>query len=491
MLKSIKIMFENFDKYNIEYCHWKSNEHLSESIEGDTDLDVLFNPNQRSLLEKVLSESGLKRFRATPLMQYNAIEDYIGFDKEEAKIWHLHLHYRLSLGENHLKGYTVPWTEYFLKNREKIQCQDFNVYCSNSADELFLLLTRMALKLRWRDFSKKIGNDDILELKWLKNRCDISEVKNVAEKLTEKSISEEINFLLSENLVKKRQLLKLQRFLRKSMKSYSSYNKITSYINRTKREIFWLVGGIKRRLGLNSTVANRRISPAGGTVIAFLGSDGAGKSTTLKYVKKEFNKKIDVYSTYLGSGDGSSSLLRKPMKYVAKKIGGKGVGHRVEKEINSGGKVSLKSYLYSYCKIIWAVTLAQEKKKKLKKITKARNNGLLVLVDRYPQIEVSGYSDGPLLTKYSSSNNIMKKISEWEYEIYKSAYINGPDLLIKLVVPPEIAINRKPEMTYEEINNKIEAVLKIHSGKTEKIISTNCEKKDSFGLVMEEIWKLI
>lgn len=491
MLSSIKRMIDCFEKYNIDYCHWKSNEHLNDALNGDTDLDILFRPNQRDLLENALSEAGLKRFRATPLMQYNAIEDYIGFDKETSKIWHLHLHYRLTIGEKHLKGYTVPWTEHILSRRYIAISELGDIYCSNPADEYFLLLVRMALKLRWRDLGKKIGSDDLVEIQWLNGKCKDEEVIEVAKKLIDEQVALEIEKLLNINLEGKNQLLRLQKKLRNKLRVYSSYSNCTSWIKRTQREIFWLFGGIKRRMGFCSVNANRRISPSGGTVVAILGCDGAGKSTTISYVKKEFNKKIDVYSTYLGSGDGSSSLLRKPMKLVAKKVGGKGIGHSVEKEIDSGKKTSIKAKVYSFAKVIWAITLAYEKKSKLKKITKARNNGLLVLVDRYPQVEVLGYSDGPLLSRYSAGEGLMKKISDWEYDVYTSAYINAPDLLVKLMVPTEIAIQRKPEMTVEEIENKKVAVRKIHAGKKEVEIDTNCDLINSVSKVMESIWNEI
>jgi hypothetical protein len=488
MLKSIRVMLDAFEELGIEYCHWKSNEHLQSALNGDTDLDMLFDPSQRSLLEGALSKTGLKRFRAMPLMQYNAIEDYIGFDKDEAKIWHLHLHYRLTLGEKHLKSYTLPWTRYLLKRR---QMTEFRIYSSNPADEYFLLLIRMSLKLRWRDRGRKIGKDDVVELQWLKERCSGQEVKAVAEQLVGEKIAEEVFRLTQIAFINKNQLLKLQKYLRVEMKKFSCFSKFSSFITREKREVFWLVGGIQRRMGLNSIKANRRISPSGGTVVAFLGCDGSGKSTTLSYVKKEFGKKIDVYTSYMGSGDGSSSLLRKPMKAIAKKVGGKGVGHNAEQEIRFSKNVSFKSRLYSVAKVIWAVTLAKEKKSKLNQIVRARNNGMLVLVDRYPQFEVSGYGDGPLLQKYSLGKGLMKKISDWEYSIYKSAYINPPDLLIKLMVPTEVAILRKPEMTAEEIDDKKAAVRSIHFGSREEEIDTSCKLIVSICKVMQAIWEEI
>lgn len=154
MLISIKRMLDAFEQKGIVYCHWKSNEHLAEALTGDTDLDVLFAPEQRSLLDATLNECGLKRFRSTPLMQYNAIEDFIGFDEEEGKIWHLHTHYRMTLGENHLKGYTItPWTKIILDNR---RWDESGIWCSAIEDELVLLVVRMTMKLRCRDFGHKV-----------------------------------------------------------------------------------------------------------------------------------------------------------------------------------------------------------------------------------------------------------------------------------------------------------------------------------------------
>lgn len=490
MLKSIEKMLIAFETNNIIYCHWKSNEHLEEALLGDTDLDILFLPEQRNKLDIILNECGLKRFRSLPLMQYNAIEDYIGFDKDTAKIWHLHLHYQMTLGEKHLKGYTItPWNSYILEHR---QLDKLGIYTSSCEIELVLLIVRIALKKRMRDFGKKIGKDDLIEFVWLSNRVNFDLLLKFAKDMLDEQAAKEILEISKNGLRNKNQLSKLQRILRKDLKLFTGYSRISSRYMRTKREIFWLLGGVKRRLGIESVKANRRISPSGGCVVALLGCDGAGKSTTLAYVKKEFQKKLDVVTVYFGSGDGSSSLLRKPMKLVAKRVGGKGLGHTVEKEYENKDKISLKAKMYSFAKVLWAITLAQEKKAKLKKMTKARNASMLVLTDRYPQTEISGFSDGPLLTKYSTkTKGLMKKISEWEYNIYKSAYVNPPDLVIKLMVPTEIAISRKPEMTVDEIENKKRVVMAMNASRHSVIIDTSREMTKSFSDVMEEIWKII
>lgn len=491
MLRSIHTMLQAFEKNNIKYCQWKSNEHLEEALSGDTDLDILFLPEQRNKLEKILNECGLKRFRALPLMQYNAIEDFIGFDSETAKIWHLHLHYQMTLGEKHLKGYTItPWTNYVLDKRV---WDGQGIYRSSCEVELVLLIVRSALKKRIRDLNKNIGAEDLKEYHWLINRIDQNALKLAAEQMTDEKTAKIIVELCNSDWKRKNQFSKLKKRLRKILKQFTGYSGLGSRYARTQRELFWILGGIRRRLGIESVIPRRRISPSGGCVIALLGCDGAGKSTILAYIKNEFKKKLDVYTIYFGSGNGNCSLLRKPMRFVANRVGGRGLGHSVNAEYNDCEKkrISFKARIYSFLKLIWAMTLALEKKKKLSKMTKARNKGMLVLTDRYPQIEITGCSDGPLLTKYADGKGILKKISDWEYHIYRTAYMNPPDLIIKLMVPVETALERKPEMSMEEIEKKTNAVRAVNCSRHSIIINTSKDKTESYREVMEEIWKLV
>ncbi len=489
MLSSISKLIKELDKQEIRYCHWKSNEHLCDALNGDTDLDILFDPVDRVSIEKIFDCCGLKRFRATPLMQYNAIEDFIGFDESEAKIWHVHTHYRMTLGEKHLKGYTInPWGKRLLETRVR---GEENVWTASPFYEYVILLSRIALKLRWRDTFQKISKGDCAEIAWLRGRINKEEISAAASCLLGEKSKRIVLRLFEKGFKRKRQLVPLQKTLRREMKMYSSYNRISSWFARTRREVFWFIGGIKRRLGLSCYSAKRRISPSGGLVVAFLGSDGAGKSTTIEYVRKEFGKKIDVVSLYFGSGDGSSSLLRKPMKLVAKRVGGKGVGHAAEREYAERKHISFKTRLYSIARVFWAIELTKEKKKKYRKMIKARNNGLLVLTDRYPQSDTPGASDGPLLYRYRSGRGLLNKLSCWEQRIYESFSLNGPDLAIKLVVSSEIAIKRKPEMTIEEIEKKRSIVMNLEVAERSAVIDTSQSFEVTRSEVMKEIWDQI
>ena len=57
----------------------------------------------------------------------------------------------------------------------------------------------------------------------------------------------------------------------------------------------------------------------------------------------------------------------------------------------------------SLARAIWAVVLAWEKRAKLRRAVRARNRGMIVICDRFPQTQVMGYNDGPLLAPWRES----------------------------------------------------------------------------------------
>ena len=60
---------------------------------------------------RILAELEFKRFSAVPSRAYPGIEDYLGMDRATGTLVHLHVHYRLTLGERYIKGYRLPWEE--------------------------------------------------------------------------------------------------------------------------------------------------------------------------------------------------------------------------------------------------------------------------------------------------------------------------------------------------------------------------------------------
>jgi thymidylate kinase len=215
-------------------------------------------------------------------------------------------------------------------------------------------------------------------------------------------------------------------------------------------------GAIGQRL-LSARRPQRRSVPNGGVLIAFLGPDGSGKSTITHDVATLLAQKLDVLLLYFGSGSGPSSWLRWPLnglRAIAARLGLLPTGQGLR-----GGPNPDRSPLFTFALIVWALVLAREKRRKLLDAWKARDAGIVVLADRYPQSQIAGFNDGPLLSQFiHHRNGLLRWIARHEATPYRWAEEFPPDVVIKLDVSPETALQRKPDMKLREIIRRINAI---------------------------------
>jgi thymidylate kinase len=126
---------------------------------------------------------------------------------------------------------------------------------------------------------------------------------------------------------------------------------------------------------------------------------------------------------------------------------------------------------------VWALVLAREKAARLRTAERARQRGLVVLCDRYPQSTVRGFNDGPLLTPWlESPRSLLRRLARWELSVYESARALAPDLVIKLDVSPRVAVQRKPEMAAEECARRRAAVSALEWGGRGRVATIDAEQ---------------
>ncbi|BAY88040.1 MULTISPECIES: hypothetical protein [unclassified Tolypothrix] len=470
-LQVVQILNNYLDQKNIRYCHWKSNEHVDAAVEGKTDLDVLVDENEKENLKQVLSEVGFKYFEAIPCRRYVDIDDYLAIDRETGILVHLHLHYRLELGEKHLKGYRLPWEELLLSTR--IYDNENQIYIAEPNIETIILIVRAVLKVRTRDsFKAMLGKDYfkgdfIREFRWLKERIDLSKIQQLSEELLgSKAAKLVLDVINSESNLKL--LLKSGNPIYSSLQKYRYSNPLFSRFLRWQREFKSLYYKSMRKF-FQAPVPAHRTPTNGGIIIAVLGADGSGKSTVTGEITKCFSHKLDVLPVYLGSGDGPASLIRLPLVW-ASKVGqvlrskkSRNQSNHAHKSSSSSGSSKRKSKFSILGKVLWAITLVYEKLQKLQQSRTARDRGMMVISDRYPQTQILGFNDGPLL---SSSNQEASPypavLQKWELQRYQyMVNTMPPDLVIKLHVTPEIALARKSDTPPEIAKQKVEAVHKF------------------------------
>lgn len=475
MLLTIKNVIEELNESSVRYVHWKSNEHLKEALNGETDLDLLIHVDDYHKLLDIINRYRFKKYDTQKHFKYASVDDYIGFDQDTGKLIHLHIHHQLILGKKFIKDLRLPIEDYIFKtylidNKSKI-----NII--NPDLEIIILLMRFVIKYEGLVFKPTyLNNEYIKEYNWLFQRINIDEVQYHSTILFGKEFGVIIKDLIT-NINDSKTLKLFRKKIRQISNVYRKDHLIvttTKYLYAKGVVIFKNIF-IKR---MKRPLPYKRVNPNSGAIIVFMGVDGAGKSTLVNFTKKWLSRKMDVYSVYFGSGDGPSSIIRYPFNLVKKSM------IRVKRKTNKIRYKKMKSnkqmdntkknwnLSYRILRAFWAILLAYEKKRKFEKTWKARSNGMVVISDRYPQSEVYDYNDGPLLTEWLNSKNKIKyKIGEWEYSIYKMGEIYKPDLIIKLKINKKVAAERKPETPSQMITKKIEAVNKITIHPESKIIS--------------------
>jgi thymidylate kinase len=205
-----------------------------------------------------------------------------------------------------------------------------------------------------------------------------------------------------------------------------------------------------------------------GLLVAVVGADGSGKSTLTRRLPSSVRWRGDVHRLYLGSGDGPASLVRRPMKAVRDRIvPAKAAASRVSgKAPSSAARAGRRRPAWlRAARAGWALALAGEKQRSLRSAWLARDAGDLVVCDRYPQAEVPGSNDGPLLSHWRSSRGrALRALAAWEGRPYELAARTPPDLVLRLNVDEATARARRPGLPDGYLRDRIALVGALRFG---------------------------
>jgi hypothetical protein len=77
--------------------------------------------------------------------------------------------------------------------------------------------------------------------------------------------------------------------------------------------------------------------------------------------------------------------------------------------------------LWAAARIVWGLALAYERRGKLRILTRARNRGLVVVCDRYPQNQFQDFNDGPMLGNWHDHRGGCPRPGRGEGTLYRWA----------------------------------------------------------------------
>lgn len=183
-------------------------------------------------------------------------------------------------------------------------------------------------------------------------------------------------------------------------------------------------------------------------LIAIVGCDGSGKSTLSADLISWLSPQRPVATVYLGlrSGEIGNRIKAWPLIGPAfERLLSRKAGQARDK---SGRIPGLATAL-----VIYAFSL--KRMRAFRRMMALRAKGATIVTDRYPQIEVPGFYDGPGLSAARAGSAAIAMLAERERAIYAEMVAQVPTLVIRLNVDADTAFARKPDHKRASLEAKV------------------------------------
>lgn len=420
----------------VAYCHWKSNVALDRSASGENDLDLLVGRADAQRFTETLSRLGFKEARVSPGRHLPGILDYYGYDSEADKWVHVHAHFQLILGDDMTKNYHLPIEQPFLDSA--IQGNLFRIPAPEF--ELIVFVIRMVLKhSSWDAVLTGQGALPPIarrELDYLGPQVSESQINEI--------LQQHLAFIDAGLFDRGRRSLqpdcplwtriKVGRQLQSRLRAHARRSKMTDTYLKLWRRVTW---GILRYVFRQRP---RKRMAAGGTIIAIVGGDGAGKSTAVDELYSWLSRNFLTIKVHLGKPPLSGSAFAvKGTLWL-----GRWLGLLADRKARSQSGADAKPPEFpGYARLFWHVLTARDRYRAYVKARRFATNGGLVVCDRYPLPQIKlmdGARIGQTINR-EHSRGLIKLLMRLEERYYQ--HIVFPDVLIVLKVNPEIAVQRR------------------------------------------------
>lgn len=496
----MELLFELFETAEIRYLHFKSNTDIDLSFEGKADFDILVDKNRLTDIETAILSLRGRRHNPEHIGSYPGVDNWLLMDMNSGIIYHLHLHYQLVTGKSLVKDYAIPWEELLFSTR--IKDEKNRLYITEPSLELILLSVRLVLKSKFHTNLMsyigyyRMGGGMMHEWKDLQKKTDWNKVSCLLRQSMTWRKAERYICVIRKDYLNSRDYRWLSRVVRRQMKVNRRYNVFVSSWLAFRNRATDLINKFRSRY-LGGIPITKKVCLSGGKIFAFVGVDGAGKSTVTNEINRWINKKIECKRFYMGVGDGHTTLLGSILKKAASHSQEvvKPKAKKKQTERISFWKQPLQ-YVKRLLKLLLICDVERNNRKKLLKMQRYKLNGGISLLDRYPQIELPGQNDGPKVGTYIQilgRNMITKMLERKEKTRLGIVTEIRPDAVFRLNISPETSKNRKPEQSdILENKKKIDDLRSIHFQGV-KIYEVNAELpyEEELLSIKRILWELI
>jgi hypothetical protein len=449
----------------VRHCSWKSNDHLLAALAGDTDLDLLVDANDAGTFASMASGQGLKEVVPPPAAAYPAMRHYLGLDQESGRLFHLHIHFRLVLGQRYTKNHHLPVERQLLDSTRSLH----GVPVPAADLELAILVVRTLLKYRARDVVKDvlrvrspgIPDETRAEIEWLRGGRDLEAIRSGVDAISAVvPVDSMFSFLqvVARDPRSGVQVWRLRTRLRRALRDLQRRGHLRAAASYGRA--LWQS---RPRWLLGPRVEPRMTLPRGGTTVALIGADGAGKSTVAAEVARWLGWKLEARVHYLGSKQPSP-----PTNWLYLGFRALRRGHRAAcRRLGEGSPATRPiAALRDLTLALHHLAVGRDRRRHLARARHDAHAGRIVILDRYPLACLSDRAehrllDGPQIETVLGPDlwRPARALAGAERGLYRRFGL--PDHLVLLDVDPLVAIGRKPDHRLDVIGTKSRAAAEL------------------------------
>ncbi|OKL39559.1 nucleoside/nucleotide kinase family protein [Pontibacter flavimaris] len=451
----------------INFAHWKGNMHLLDSLTGKTDVELLIKPEDRAAFEEVMEALHFKQAESPSWSRYPHVEDWLGFDEETGSLLHLHTHYSLVISTAYGRYAHLPWLEQFFNHLTIDEVTGWPI--PEPEMELLILLIRLQVKGNSTEYQlSQVHEEKMSELLALLKRTDAGRLADCCEALglqaPEDMEARIASLLQHENL---KAAIALSGFFYQQLPA--SIKEATSRHSFQSLYYKYYLKTLKYYKPFIAPVRLKKRIVSGGKVIAFVGSDGSGKSTLCRDITTWLTYKIDTHYFYLGKQPFIKSYNTRLLS-LTDQMAGQSFTSRL-----------LRRMMGDFYHLI----IIRQKAQMLRLARHFSNQGSIIICDRLPQKEVFGFNDGPRL-----QHSKQRQLAQLEITYFEQALQTSADVIFRLHVSPQVAHQRKPEHNLKDIERKCESIKAIrYSAATVIDINADAPYNEVLLEVKRSLWQ--
>jgi hypothetical protein len=426
----------------VAYLQWKGNWKRKRWMSGEGDIDLLVHRSAEARFSAVLWALGFRRADPPPESAIAGIESYFGFDPATGRLIHVHTHYRLVVGGIWRTVYRLPIEEPLLASAVPgavfpVPAPEFELitFAARMVQRYNLLDTVLRRQPRWL---KGIQ----VELDALLGRTNFTELAGILAThlpTLDAPFIQECLASLRPQYSRWRRLV-VRRELHRRLLPHARRPPLTLTLSRMTQWLLTLGGRVR-------FFAKRRKHFAhGGTVIALLGGDGAGKSTCVREITEWLSDEFNLMRGHLG---------RPPRSLLTVLVGGV---FRVGRLLHLAADADEdRERVPGYLAALRDVCTARDRYRLYLRARRFALAGGISLCERYP-VPQNPTLSGPRLDAFAPLART--RLGRWLVALEAGYYrqILVPDVLVLLRVDPETAVRRKTDEPADYVRARCQLV---------------------------------